>query len=201
MTRLDLDPDLERLGDALRASAAIDLAREEQAAHIDRPKAAGRAPILRRPKVFAGGTLGLAGVGAALVVALSAGGASAPPAFAVTRQADGSVLVKVNVDLQQPWVLGADRKLAAMGIDEKIVVGTQSGPAATSDPVTCSAAPDTSVPAPTPVKVLLGTDGTQVIPSDNTGAGTTIHLTSCTYWGVSPSNAGQISNTGNTGNG
>ena len=32
MTRLDLDPDLERLGDALRASAAIDLAREERAA-------------------------------------------------------------------------------------------------------------------------------------------------------------------------
>ena len=27
MTRLDLDPDLERLGDALRAPTAIDLAR------------------------------------------------------------------------------------------------------------------------------------------------------------------------------
>ena len=33
MTRLDFDPDLDRLGDALRASAAIDLARAEQARH------------------------------------------------------------------------------------------------------------------------------------------------------------------------
>jgi hypothetical protein len=33
MTRLDLDPDLDRLGDALRASAAIDLTRKSQAAH------------------------------------------------------------------------------------------------------------------------------------------------------------------------
>jgi len=33
MTRLDLDPDLKRLGDALRASAAIDLTREEHAEH------------------------------------------------------------------------------------------------------------------------------------------------------------------------
>lgn len=33
MTRLDLDPDLDRLGDALRASAAMDLAREEHAGH------------------------------------------------------------------------------------------------------------------------------------------------------------------------
>jgi hypothetical protein len=32
MTRVDLDPDLERLGEALRASATIDLAREERAA-------------------------------------------------------------------------------------------------------------------------------------------------------------------------
>ena len=39
MTRLDFDPDLERLGDALRASAAIDLAREERAAG---PSFAGR---------------------------------------------------------------------------------------------------------------------------------------------------------------
>ena len=33
MTRLDFDPDLDRLGDALRASAAIDLTREEHAKH------------------------------------------------------------------------------------------------------------------------------------------------------------------------
>lgn len=33
MTRVDLDPDLDRLGNALRASAAMDLAREEHAGH------------------------------------------------------------------------------------------------------------------------------------------------------------------------
>ena len=68
MTRLDFDPDLERLGEALRASATIDLAREERAA---RPTgvATRTRRTLRRPRLLAGGTLGLAGIGAALVLA------------------------------------------------------------------------------------------------------------------------------------
>jgi hypothetical protein len=178
MTRLDLDPDLERLGDALRTSTAIDLAREERAGHANRPEPGrGRVP---RPRLFAGGTLGLAGAGAALVLALS--GTSAPPAFAVTRQHDGSVLVTVNVaQTTQPWVVGADRKLAAMGIDEQIMIGTKPGPAAAGGPVSCTPLAGVNTPAGPPVKVLLGTNGTQVIPAGNTGAGT-VHLSSCVYY-------------------
>jgi hypothetical protein len=47
MTRLDFDPGLERLGEALRASTTIDLAREERAARPSR-----RA----RPRLLAGAT-------------------------------------------------------------------------------------------------------------------------------------------------
>ena len=84
MTRLDFDPDLERLGEALRASTTIDLAREEQA-HTLRSTTEPRSAAHRlRPRVLAGGTLGLAGVGAALVLAL--GGSTAPPAFADHEQ-------------------------------------------------------------------------------------------------------------------
>ena len=59
-----------------------------------RAGSSGRGRFLRRPRVLAGSTLGLAGVGAALVLAL--GGSAAPPAFAITKQGDGSVLVKLN---------------------------------------------------------------------------------------------------------
>jgi hypothetical protein len=59
-----------------------------------------------------------------------------------------------------------------MGIDEQIMVGTQPGAAAVSGPVTCTPLGGANTPAGPPVKVLLGTDGTQVIPSGNTGAGT-----------------------------
>jgi hypothetical protein len=100
----------------------------------------------------------------------------------VTRQHDGSVLVEVNVnESTQPWVLSADRKLAAMGIDEQILVSTQPGAATVSGPVACTPLGGVNTPAGPPVKVLLGKDGTQVIPSGNTGAGT-VHLSSCLYF-------------------
>lgn len=202
MTDLDFDPDLERLGDALRASAAIDLAREEHdalAAFAGTGRSADGVSATRRtrrlPRVFAGGTLGLAGVGAALVLAL--GGSAAPPAFAVTRQHDGSVLVTVNVsESTQPWVLGADRKLAAMGIDEQIMISTEPGAATVSGPVSCTPMTGVDTPQGPPVKVLLGTDGTQVIPAGTTGAGT-VHLSGCQYF-KSVSFHG-LGNTGNTG--
>jgi len=59
-----------------------DLAREHgpTLALADRPEP-GRAPLLRRPRVLAGSTLGLAGVGAALVLAL--GAASSTPVSAM----------------------------------------------------------------------------------------------------------------------
>ncbi len=186
MTTTPIPPSLERFGDDLSRAA-----HRELSAPSGPVRARARRP---RPRLLAGSTLGLAGVGAALLLAL--GGSAAPPAFAVTRQHDGSVLVKVNVNAStEPWVLGADRKLASMGIDEQIMVDTQPGAATVSGAVTCTPLAGVNTPAGPPVKVLLGPDGTQVIPSGNTGAGT-VHLSGCAYY----KSVGQ-SGSGNTGAG
>jgi hypothetical protein len=172
-----------------------DLAREHgpTLALADRP-GPGRAPLLRRPRVLAGSTLGLAGAGAALVLAL--GAASSTPAYAVTTNSDGSVLVTINQNSALPQ---ANAKLTAMGIHEQITIQMVSGAAAASGPVTCTPAPGVSnLPGP-PVKVLVGKDATQVIASgttaDNTGVGTW-HLAACHVTGDTGSG-----NTGNTGAG
>ena len=133
MTRLDFDPDLERLGEALRASATIDLAREERAARPTGVTTRTRR-TLRRPRLLAGGTLGLAGIGAALVLALG-GTATTTPAFAITTNSDGSVLVHLNINSSLPQV---NAKLAAMGTHEQIGIAMASGPAAVGGPVTCT---------------------------------------------------------------
>jgi hypothetical protein len=195
MTRLDFDPDLDRLGEALRASATIDLAREQEAARQGGPGDAVLATRARRafqrPRVLAGSTLGLAGVGAALVLALS--GSAAPPAYAITTNGDGSVLVKLNYNANQnlPQV---NAKLAAMGTHEQITIYMAPGAAAASGPVTCS--PAAGVSGPT-VKVLVGKDGTEVIAPGQSGGNTaegTFHLDRCT----TTSDTGSA-NTGNTG--
>jgi len=165
-----------------------DLAQEHGAtlALAERP-APGRAPLLRRPRVLAGSTLGLAGVGTALVLTL--GAASTTPAYAVTTNGDGSVLVTINQNSALPQ---ANAKLTAMGIHEQITIDMASGAAAVSGPVTCTPAPGVSGP---PVQVLVGTNGTEVIDSGNTGAGTW-HLAACHTTGDTGSG-----NTGNTGAG
>jgi hypothetical protein len=165
-----------------------DLAREHGAtlALAERP-APGRAPLLRRPRVLAGSTLGLAGVGTALVLTL--GAASTTPAYAVTTNGDGSVLVTINQNSALPQ---ANAKLTAMGIHEQITIDMASGAAAVSGPVTCTPAPGVSGP---PVQVLVGSNGTEVIDSGNTGAGTW-HLAACHTTGDTGSG-----NTGNTGAG
>jgi hypothetical protein len=186
MTRLDFDPDLERLGEALRASTAIDLAREERAArpngvgrgrHADAVLASRARRTRPRPRVLAGGTLGLAGVGAALVLALG-GTAATAPAFAVTRSNDGSVLVHLNYNANQnlPQV---EQKLASMGIHERVTIYMARGAATVSGPVTCT--PNPGVSGPT-VKVLVGTNGTEVIaPGQSAGntAEASFHLVRC----------------------
>jgi hypothetical protein len=167
-----------------------DLAREHGAtlAHADRPEP-GRAPLLRRPRVLAGSTLGLAGVGTALALAL---GAASTPAWAVTRSSDGSVLVQINQTKSLP---DANRKLTAMGIHEQITIYMAAGPAAVSGPVTCT--PEPGIPKQPTVKVLVGTNGTEVInpgtTPGNTGVGTW-HLKSCNL-------ASDTGGTGNTGAG
>ena len=167
-----------------------DLVQEHGAtlAHADRPEP-GRAPLLRRPRVLAGSTLGLAGVGTALALGL---GATSTPAYAVTTNGDGSVLVTINQISALPQ---ANAKLTAMGIREQIMIDMTSGAAAVSGPVTCTPAPGVSnLPGP-PVKVLVGTNGTEAIGSGNTGAGTW-HLAACHLTGDTGSG-----NTGNTGAG
>jgi hypothetical protein len=176
-----------------------DLVREHgpTLAHAARPEP-GRA-IRSRPRVLAGSTLGLAGVGAALVLALS--GSAAPPAFAITKQGDGSVLVKLNYQ-QNENLPQVNRKLTAMGTHEQITIYMATGPAAVSGAVTCAPGPGAGPPR-TPVKVLVGTDGTEVIGSGQSAGNTaegTFHLARCTVAPDSDTGPG-TGNTGNTGAG
>ena len=144
-------------------------------AHVDRPASV----TSRRPRrrVFAGSTLGLAGVGTALVLAL--GGSAAPAAFAITREGDGSVLVKLNY---AGGLAGANRQLAAMGIHEQVGIQMASGPASISGPVTCAPAGGASGPQ---VRVLDGSNGTEVISAGESAGNTaqgTFHLAACTAY-------------------
>jgi hypothetical protein len=170
-----------------------DLAREHGAtlALAERP-GPGRS---RRPRVLAGSTLALAGAGTALGLVLSAAGST--PAFAVTRSSDGSILVQINETNELP---AAESKLAALGVHEGVVIYMQAGKATVTGPVTCTPAPGLSGPT---VKVLVGTNGTQVIApgasGDNTGVGTW-HLNRCRL--VADSGSGNAGNSGpgNTNN-
>ena len=175
MTHPDFDPDLERLGEALRASTTIDLARDEQTAHADRPEP-GRAGFLRRPRVLAGGSLGLAGVGTALALALTAGGAAAPPAFAITNNHQGTLTV--NVAQPGDGLFALNPKLAKYG--EHIEFTMAQGPATSPGVVSCVASPQGATVSGPAINVTVGPadSNTQTIASGNTGAGTW-HVASC----------------------
>jgi hypothetical protein len=144
-----------------------------------------------RPRLLAGGTLGLAAAAGALAVALS--GSAAPPAFAITRSGDGSVLVKINRLQSLP---DANRKLTAMGIHERVIIYIATGASAVSGPVTCAPAPGAGASGPT-LKVLIGEHGTEVISpgqtAGNTGVGT-FHLDHCVV--TAGTGAGGTGNTG-----
>jgi hypothetical protein len=185
-----LPPSLQRFGTAYEAAVRAELA--PTLAHADQPEP-GRpdgAGFLRRPRVLAGGTLGLAGVAAALAIVLGAGGATAPPAFAITKHSDGSVLVQLDrrEDLGQ-----ANQKLTEMGTHEQITLYLTPGPAVVSGPVSCTPAPGAGPPNP-PVQVLVDTDGS----SSGQSAGNTGERTSqlaCvvgphSYTGPYPGNPG-----------
>jgi hypothetical protein len=170
-----------------------DLVREHGAtlAHADRPEP-GRAPLLRRPRVLAGSTLALAGAGTALALTLTATGST--PAFAVTTNANGSVLVTIS---QRENIVQANAKLTAMGIHEQVDIYMASGPATVKGAVACQAEAGVSGPA---LKVLLDKDGTEVIEpgttGNNTGVGTW-HMMSCKTFKTGDTGPG----TGNSGAG
>jgi hypothetical protein len=137
-----------------------------------------------RPRILASATA----CGAAVATA---------PALAITRSADGSVLVKLDYakDLNLPQL---NAKLTSMGIDEQVTIFMAAGPATVSGPVVCTPGPGAGVPNP-PVRILDGTNGTEVISpggsAGNTAEGT-FHLARCTVAPDSDTGPG----TGNTGN-
>jgi len=184
-----IPPSLDRFGDDLNRAAYRELSTPSGPVRAR----AGRA----RSRLFAGGTLGLAGVGVALLLAV--GGSTAAPAFAVTRDSDGSVLVQLNYNADQnlPQV---NRKLTAMGTNEQVTIEMATGAAAVSGPVTCTPAAGATGPT---VKVLVGKDGTEVIApgqsAGNTAEGS-FHLNRCVVTNdAGSSNSGGAGNTGTAG--
>jgi hypothetical protein len=71
----------------------------------------------QRPKLLAGTTVGLAGVGTAVALIVSAAGSS--PAFAVTRNNDGTVTVWIK---RIDGIAGANARLEALGVRARAVV-------------------------------------------------------------------------------
>ncbi len=84
-----------------------ELARTGRTVHKHR-----RAP---RPQLLAGSTVGLAAMATAAVLLL--GASTSSPAFAVTRNPDGTVTVDL---MQQSGIAGANERLAAMGVRAQI---------------------------------------------------------------------------------
>jgi hypothetical protein len=121
-----------------------------------------------RPRIVAGGSLGLAGVATGLVLAFS--GSTAPPAFAITQNADGSLLVHLYDVSAVPAV---EQQLDAMDFQGMLSIGIQRGPATVPGPIKCS----TEDPGQQ-VEMLLGSDGTAVVPAGVRGAGPW-HLGGC----------------------
>jgi hypothetical protein len=182
-----------------------DLAQEHGAAlaHADRPEPRRT----RRPssRVIAGSTLVLAVGGTALGLGLTSTGGSTPAggtkvvtaAYTITESSSGSVLVQINQGTSLP---AANHKLTQMGIHEQVTIYNKPGAAAVSGPVTCTPAP--GVPGPQ-LKVLLGTNGTEVIAPGTTGKNTgvgTWHVDHCYVTGDNVGGTG-TGNTGNTGAG
>ena len=135
-----------------------------------------------RPRILAGGSLGLVGVAAGLVFAFS--GSTAPPAFAITQNADGSVLVHLY-NLSLSGGQAARQEINAEGIPGTLDFGIVRGPATVPGPIKCLTGDQGQQ-----VEMLLGSDGTGVVPAGIRGAGPW-HLEDCMIY---PDNGG--SNTG-----
>jgi hypothetical protein len=101
------DPAADTAGEqTVRAALAQEI---DQASAARRPGRARR----RRPRLLAG-AMGAVAASATAVALLLSVSASPPPAFAVTRQNDGSVSLKIN---RATSIAEVNGKLAAMGIE------------------------------------------------------------------------------------
>jgi hypothetical protein len=79
-------------------------------------------PIWRGPRLVAGTSLGLAGVGAA--VALVLGASATSPAFAVTRNSDGTVTISIS---RASGIAGANSRLRQLGIRAQVMQHAPAG--------------------------------------------------------------------------
>src|ERR1700722_7265400 len=93
-----------------------ELVREHGADLADTSRPGAREPRWMRPRLVLGSTVGVAGVATTLALAL--GAASSAPAFAVTRNHDGTVTVQV---MRAAGIAGANAKLARLGIRAQLV--------------------------------------------------------------------------------
>lgn len=151
---MTIDTRIDELGDRLERYAAADLRSEQRPLGAVTMWARGR-----RPRLLAGSSLGLAGIGAGVVLALS-GTAATSPAFAITRHHDGSVLVQLS---RQEDIAQANQKLTAMGINEQITLYMNPSPTAAAAPEDCIPGPGAGAPDP-PIRVVVTTNN-----ADNTG--------------------------------
>ncbi|HEX3833090.1 MAG TPA: hypothetical protein VHW04_14035 [Solirubrobacteraceae bacterium] len=179
---------LERFRDELNRAAHHELATASEPARA-------RARLLRGPRVLAGSSLGLAGVGVAVLLALS-GSTGTSAAYAITQKSDGTVFVKLNFGGHNT-LMAADTKLVDE-YHETVMIKTAPGRSTNPAPIDCAATADQYAPGdPTPsgprVKLLIGKDNTfvgpLVGPMGNSGLGTE-HLVSCQTY-VSAPNSGR----------
>ncbi len=137
-----------------------ELARTGRTVHKHR-----RAP---RPQLLAGSTVGLAAM--ATAAALLLGASTSSPAFAVTRNPDGTV----TVNLMKPsGIAGANERLDAMGVRAQIMPlakhpPTFVCPGGTAPTITFDPA---SIPKRQPL-VITPSSGDAAAPKANTGNGT-----------------------------
>jgi hypothetical protein len=177
---MNIDTKLEELGNRLERATAAQLRSEERTSGT-----VTRRARRKRSRYLASSSLGFAGVGAAVLVALS-GTSATTPAFAITRHDNGTVLVQLN---RQEDIAQANQKLAAMGINEQITLYMNPNPTTTTGADTCTPGPGAGAPDP-PISVVVNTDN-----ADNTG---TTGAVACvvgphTYSGPYPGSSGGAS--------
>jgi hypothetical protein len=133
--------------------------------HADELARIGRPAPRRasRPQLLAGTTVGVAAMATAAVLVL--GASTSPPAFAVSRNPDGTVTVNL---MHSSGIAGANAKLAAMGVRAQI-----EQPAKTPPKLVC---PGGTTPTITfdPASIPSGEE--VVITSGQPGAGTAAGL-------------------------
>jgi hypothetical protein len=112
-----------------------------------------------RPRLLAGTSIGLAVAGTAAVLVLSA--ASSPPAFAVSRNSDGTYTVR----LQKLAGIGeANAKLAQLGIHARLVEVTSSCTVKTLPPTAAEAMQLARTVAATPQVAIAKLDPRKIPP-------------------------------------